>query len=191
MIRLFTILYKTDFKHVPSGIELFHEIMRQYKPGQTQCPPPCKTCGHMKPHSGYIRHLVDYDGGVQDHIVRIERTKCLPCSQTHAVIPDVLTPRKTYCIIFILIVLKEYFHTRAATAICKKYGMAVSTLYVWRDRYLIHAALDLGTVVEKALLTCTHWLEGATDICRSGAPRDFHGRFGFSFLQYTKATGFG
>lgn len=191
MIRVFTILFKTDFKHVPSGIELFHEIMRKYNPEQEQCPPPCKTRGHMKQHSKYSRHLVDYDRSVQDHDVSIKRVKCEPCSRTHAAIPDVLIPHKTYCIIFILIVLKEYFHTRAATAICKKYGIAISTLYAWRDRYLTHAVLDLGAIIEKALLTSTRWLEGAADICRSGATHDFFGRFGFSFFQYIKTTEFG
>ena len=184
MIRLFAILYKTDFKHVPSGIELFHKIKGQFKRGLAKCPPPCKTRGRMKRHDSYRRYIVDYDKGVQDHVVDIERDKCEPCGRTHAALPDVIVPYKTYSIIFILIVLKEYFHTRAATGICKKYGMAVSTLYAWRDRYLTHASLDLGAIVEGALLGRAHWLEGAPDICRSGATSDFFGRFGFSFMQY-------
>ena len=183
MIRLFTILYKTDFKQVPSGIELFHTTTKQFRGGLAKCPPPCKTGGRMKRHDTYKRNLVDYYKTVQEHIVEIERTKCESCGCTHAVLPDVIVPHKTYSIIFILIVLKEYFHTRAVTGICKKYGIAVSTLYAWRDRYLVHTSLDLGAIVEGALLSRSRWLAGAADICRSGAIYGFFGRFGFSFMQ--------
>jgi hypothetical protein len=181
-------MYKIDFKHIPSGIELFHELARQMKIGLAQCPQPCKTSGHMTRHDAYTRHLVDYDKGVRDYIVEIECAKCDACERVHAMLADVLVPHKTYCLIFILIVLKEYFHTRKATGICKKYGIAKSTLYAWRDRYLTHAALDLGAGVEAALLDRSHWLENAPDICRAYAPSDFFGRFGFSFLQYSSSA---
>ena len=191
MIRLFTILYKTDFKKVPSGIELFHEMTRRFKPEMPQCPSPCKAGGQMKGHDQYNRCLVDYDNGVVEHTVEVERAKCTSCGRTHAVLPDVLVPHRSYCIIFILIVLKEYFHTRAATAICKKFGIAVSTLYAWRDRYLLHSSLELGAIVEQALLgSDVHWFTGAHDICRSSAIHNFFTRFGFSFLQYSKTAEF-
>ena len=184
MIRLFTILYKTDFKQVPSAIELFHKTTIQFKSERAKCPPPCRTRGRMKRHDSYKRNLVDYDKAVQEYTVDIERSKCESCGCTHAALPDVLVPYKTYSIIFILILLKEYFHTRAATGVCKKYGIAVSTLYAWRDRYLTHASLDLGAIVEEALLSRSRWLADAVDICRSDAIYDFFRRFGFSFMQY-------
>jgi len=188
MIRLFTILNKIDFKHVPSGIELFHSVAGQTKIGLAQCPPPCKTHGRMVRHDTYKRYLVDYDKGVHEYRVEIESAKCTACKKTHAMLPDVIIPYKTYSIIFILIVVKEYFHTRKAIGICEKYGIAVSTLYAWRDRYLVHAALDLGASVEAALLTSSHWLENARDICRTNAPYDYFGRFGFSFLEFKAAA---
>jgi hypothetical protein len=142
----------------------------------------------MGRHAKYNRNLVDYDGGVKEYIVEIERAKCAPCGRTHAALPDVIVPYKTYCIIFILIVLKEYFHTRAATSICKKYGIAVSTLYKWRDRYLKHTSLDLGAIVEAAILSKSPWLEDLQNIFRASATHDFFQRFGFSFLQHKKTT---
>ena len=185
MIRLFAILYKTDFKHIPSGIELFNKIKGQFKSGLAKCPPPCKTNGRMKRHDTYKRNLVDYyEKAVHEYIVDIERCMCGSCGHTHAALPDVIVPYNAYSIIFILTVLKEYFHTHAATGICKKYGIAVSTLYAWRDRYLTHASLDLGAIVEGALLSRTRWLEDAPDICRSCATSGFFGKFGFSFMQY-------
>jgi len=191
MIRLFTILFKTDFKQVPRGIELFRTVSSQFRVSRLKCPAPCKTQGQMDSHDRYERHLVEYDNGVVDHIVEVDRVKCTSCGHTHAILPDILVPYKSYCIIFILMVLKEYFHTRTATAISKKYGIAVSTLYAWRDRYLTHASLDLGAIVEAALLRSnTRWLMGANDICRADATQDFFGRFGFSFLQYVKTTGY-
>jgi len=182
MIRLFTILYKIDFKHVPSGIELFNAISSQFRRGSAKCP-SCGARGFMKRHASYNRSLVDYHGGVQDYIVSVKRSACTSCEHTHAELPDAIVPYKSYCIIFILMALKEYFHTRAATAVCAKYKIAPSTLYAWRDRYLTHASLDLGAVVEAALLARSRWLSDAHDICRSGAPHDYFSRFGLSFLQ--------
>jgi len=144
----------------------------------------------MKEHDIYTRYLIDYDDGAVDHNVTIKRVLCNVCETTHAVLADVIVPYKSYCIVFILRVLKEYFHTRAVTAICRKYGIASSTLYAWRDRYLSHAALDLGAIVEAALQSGARWLTNAHDICRTGAPHNFYGRFGFSFLQYKEATYF-
>jgi hypothetical protein len=143
----------------------------------------------MKRHEAYSRYLIDYcNGAVAEHTVQIDCAMCEGCGHMHAALPDVLVPHKSYCILFILMALKEYFHTRAATAICKKYGMAVSTLYAWRDRYLTHASLDLGAAVEAALLEGSRWLASAADICRAGAPHGFFGRFGFSFLQFSEAA---
>jgi hypothetical protein len=190
MIRLFTVLNKINFQHVPSGMEIFNVSISQQRITGLKCPQPCKTRGHMKSHDHYCRRLIDYDKAVLDHIVEIERAKCGACGDTHAALPDVLVPYKTYSIIFILKAIKEYFHTRAATHICKKYGIAISTLYAWRDRYLAHTSLELGAIVECALLEGARRLEHASDICTTGATHDFYERFGFSLLQHTKTTVF-
>ena len=187
MIRLFAVLFKTNFNHVPRGIELFNIITSLSKVLSAACP-DCNTRGYVKEHDSYCRYLIDYDGCVQEHRVDVKRVICGICGYTHAVLPDVLVPYKSYCIIFILRVLKEYFHTKAVTAICKKYGIAPSTLYAWRDRYLSQSLLALGAATEAALLTDTRWFTSASDICRTDAPSGFFQRFGFSFLQYKKTT---
>jgi transposase len=187
MIRLFTILYKIDFKEVPSGIELYNTVKSQFNPLAAPCP-SCDSRGQLDPHDNYSRYLIDYDNGARENIIDVRRVKCGECGHTHAALPDVLAPHKSYCIIFILRVLKEYFHTRAVTAICKKYGIAPSTLYDWRDRYLTHAALDLGAIVEAALLSVARWIANAAGICLTDAPHDFFKRFGFSFMQYKKTS---
>jgi transposase len=127
---------------IPSGIELYNAIASKFKPLSSPCP-SCRSRGQMERHDSYDRYLIDYDGAVETHTVEVERAKCAACGHTHAALADVLVPYKSYCILFILKVMKEYFHTRAATSICRKYGIAVSTLYEWRDRYLMHASLDL------------------------------------------------
>ena len=190
MLRIFTLFYKIDFKKVPSGIELFNSVTSAFKPLSAPCP-ICRTRGKMTEHDSYPRYLIDYDGGgVEEHNVTVKRVMCSSCGDTHALLADIIVPYKSYSIIFILRVLKEYFYTRAVTAICRKYGMAASTLYAWRDRYLTHAALELGAIVEAALLHTSRWLVNAPDICRTSAPSDFYGRFGFSFLQFKETPYF-
>jgi hypothetical protein len=142
----------------------------------------------MKNHASYERYLIDYEDGVKEHRVVIERAICDVCDHTHAELPDVLVPYKSYSIIFILRVLKEYNHTHAVTSICRKYDISSSTLYGWRDLYLSHTSLDLGTIVEAALISVTRWLINPQDICRTEAPLDFFKHFGFSFMQYKKTT---
>lgn len=139
----------------------------------------------------YERGLVDYDNGVIDANVNVEMAICNVCGHSHAELPDVLVPHKSYCILFILKVLKEYFHTRAVTKICDKYKIAVSTLYAWRDRYLTHAELDLGRLVEGAILGDRRWFTDIDDTCYKENILDFFERFGFSFMQYSKTTEFG
>ena len=189
MIRLFTVLYKTNFSKVPSGIELFNSVVALFKLTSAPCA-KCGTHGSLEWHNGYKRYNVEYDGDVIEHIVWVKRVICKVCKRTHAILPDILVPYNSYNIIFILRVLKEYFHTRAVTAISNKYRISASTLYAWRDRYLVHATLDLGVIVEAALISSSHWLSNAFNICRTNATHDFYRRFGFSFLEYKKTARF-
>jgi hypothetical protein len=85
--------------------------------------------------------------------------------------------------------LKDYaLRALSVAGICQKYGIAVSTLYSWKARYLKHKALELGPLVEKALLLKDKYLSKAEDICRDGCLNEFFARFGFSFMQYSRTA---
>ncbi|WP_276624136.1 DUF6431 domain-containing protein [Syntrophomonas wolfei] len=57
---------------------------------------------------------------------------CKSCGHTHAILPEVIIPYRSYSILFILTVLRDYY-TRSDDIweIGDKYQIAVSTLYLW------------------------------------------------------------
>jgi transposase len=186
---LFILLFKTNFAHVPSAREIFESATSSFIASEATCP-KCGANGWSVEHDSYARNLIDFDSksGVIESLVSARRLKCTSCGGTHALLPDSVVPRRSYGIVFILKALKAYFFSHAVTKVCKKYRISSSTLYEWRDRYLSHEALDLGALVEDALLQGSRWMRDADDICRAGHTHDFFSRFGFPFLGCRIAT---
>lgn len=165
MIRLFTILHKTNLNELPDALSIFKAIDKSFHIHSAHCP-NCKTKGRLAFHDEYSRNLVAYENkGVQENLITVGRVICSACEETSAILPDAIVPYKSYSIIFILHVLKAYFFRKeTVAALCERFGIAVSTLYAWKKRYL----------------SCF------TDLLHC-----FFQRLGFSFLQYAHTTQFG
>lgn len=190
MIRLFEILYKKDLNELPDAFFLFMIADKAFHLYGTHCP-NCRTKGRLSFYPSYERNLVGYgNGSVQENRVTIRRVYCSSCETTSAILPDIIVPYKTYSLLFILHVLKAYFFRKGSVpALCAHFGIAAATLYAWKMRYLTHKVLHLG-VLEKYFHTEDPHLSEPASIFFSGFLSTFSHRFGFSFLQYKKATRF-
>lgn len=191
MIRLFTIIYHVDLDKLPSASKLFHSVTKQFCIQKAICP-MCKEGKNLEWHDTYKRNLVSYeDKQICEETVMIKRTICPSCKHTHALIPDVLIPFKTYGILFILSVLKAYFFRRQSKQnviqICDHFGIAHATLYAWKRRYLKHKKIFLGAV-EKYISKRDPHLNNPPDKPFFDYLHLFFSQFGCSFLQYMKAT---
>ena len=173
---------------MPTALDLFNEAYKKFNIYKSHCP-KCKTKGCLKDHSEHGHNLVDYyNNSVQENRVEIQRLSCPICKRTMSVLPDILIPRKSYCIVFILIVLKAYFfRTESVEALCRRFGISTSTLYVWKKRYLAHKTLNLGKL-EKYFYKQDPHLKEPCNICFTPFLHDFFSLFGFSFLQYYKTA---
>ena len=94
----------------------------------------------------YKRYLVTLREGLPVSVeVSVRRGRCLSCRHTHATLPSCLVPGSSYSLRFILHVLRLYFlHLKTVEGICQTFGIAVSTLYRWKQLFLTHKALWLG-----------------------------------------------
>ena len=74
------------------------------------------------------------------------------------------------------------------TAICERFGIAISTLYAWKNCILEHKELLLGILADKKkpILAFLQWLLECT--CLSERLQDFFRRHAFSFLQNPPMT---
>ena len=188
MIRLFTILFCMDINTLSTVFSLYEAIYNVFNIHKTQCP-KCKAKGCLKFHAKYSHNLVDYvDNLIQGDPVCIYRALCLSCRKTSAVLPDIFVPHKSYSIVFIVKVLKAYyFRTESVVKLCDRYGIAVTTLYAWKKRYLIHKILKLGKLAKYFYPEDPH-LTVEPNICFTSFLRDFFDQFGFSFLQFSRAA---
>jgi hypothetical protein len=148
MLNLFTILFKTDLDNLPSAESLYKEINRLYRRGDEVCATG-KVKGTHKAHGKYQRNLIDFiNNSIQESRVDILRLFCTSTGKTHCVLPDIFVPHKTYSIIFILKALKDYYFRQrngeTVEDVCTRCGIAVSTIYAWKKRYLTHKTLSLG-----------------------------------------------
>lgn len=188
MIRLFAILHKINLNELPSAMSILKSINKAFHIHGAHCP-KCKAKGHLTFHDGYSRNLVAYENGeIEENLIIARRVICSSCNTTHAILPDVIVPYKSYSIMFILQVLKAYFFRKeSVAALCARFGIAVSTLYAWKKRYLTHKTLNLGKL-EKYLHTQDPHLSEPEKICFTNLLYSFFQKFGFSFLQYSYAT---
>jgi transposase-like protein len=83
-----------------------------------------------------------------------------------------------------LTVLIAYFERNTTVVeVCKYFSIAVSTLYIWKERLLEHKELLLGELMsrKKPALAFIHTLLGSD--CISDHLSDFFHRHDFSFMQ--------
>ena len=188
MLRLFTILFNFDLNTLPTALSLFEAVYNGFNIYKEHCP-GCKAKGCLKKHDKYLHSLVDYyNNSLHESQVEIYTVLCSSCGGTFAVLPDILVPHKSYSILFIMKVLKAYFFRKETVeALCSRFGISVSTLYVWKKRYLSHKTLNLGKLAKYFYPEDPH-LSEPCNICFTPSLRDFFSRFGFSFLQFHNTT---
>jgi hypothetical protein len=185
MIRHFVQFYKQDLRKLNSDAYtlMYKDDMSVFR----HACPACGAEGSLSEHASYGRDLVLAGDAAVYRKIRISRLRCT-CGRTHAVLPELIVPYRSYSLLFILTALKTYFFRnilgKTVSDIALEYGTAVSTLYGWKKLFLEHRGLLLG-----ALAAVTETLEMFFSVLSSppcsASERlcDFHARFGFSFMQ--------
>lgn len=130
MIRFFGLLKKISILKI-TAYDLYQTYIRDFNPSNFLCPFCMTKYPDWKKHTTYERYIISFEGGeVIDHQVTIIRYSCSSCKHTHALLPEILIPYRSYNIFFILSALKDYFSkSMTLEKICEKYGVSVSTIY--------------------------------------------------------------
>jgi len=188
MIRLFTALCKTYLKEL-SEKQRFLAATKEFRHLGGACP-KCGAKGMLSEYGDYGRGLTSYEGGqIVDASLRVSRLYCSSCESTHALLPDIVVPYSTYSLLFMLAALIAYFE-RAMTVekICAHFGIAVSTIYDWKDRIALHKDLMLGLLIS-GKAPSMGFLRGLLRSCRlSDSLRKFYREHSFSFMQRRSAA---
>jgi transposase-like protein len=187
MIRLFEALCKAYFKEL-SEKQRFQKATDTFRHFGEPCP-NCGAVGKFSECGDYDRRLVSYeDGQITDSEVRPKLFFCSSCETSHALLPDVIIPYGRYSLLFVLAVMAAYFE-RADTVvnICERFGIAVSTIYDWRNRITLYKELMLGAFISQKQRAHAYVLELLKSNDLSGTLRLFFRKYGFSFMQRRSA----
>lgn len=188
MYRLFIYLYNLDTAKLATAAGIYKAAMGHFNGHISPCP-VCGSKGHLSPHGKYSHHLVDYYGDqIQEGSVEIRVASCSSCGHTYSILPDLFVPRKSYSIIFIMLVLRaSLLRKESVGELCGRYGISVSTFYRWKRTYRTHKSLAIEKI-EKYFFEKDPHLAQPANICSTSFLYDFYRRFGFSFLQRSKAA---
>ena len=183
MIRLFTALCKTILENLSDEM-IFNDETDKYQHHNERCP-NCGSIGKLAPYSGYSRNCVYHkDGKNIDARVNPIRFKCYSCGKTHALLPDILIPYSPYSFSFMLTVMIAYFERdTTVVSICEHYEIAISTIYEWKKRLLLHKDLMLGMLISRKT-SALAFLQGLLNSqSLSNLLFQFFRKYNFSFLQ--------
>jgi hypothetical protein len=183
MIRFFTALCKSVLEKFSDEV-IFQKATDGFRYYNEQCP-SCGAAGKLSPYGDYFRYLVSHDGEkIIEFSVNPLRFECVSCGKTHALLPDIIIPYSPYSLRFKLTALVAYFErSKTVAAVCEQFGIAVTTLYMWKHRLLEHKDLLLG-ILESHKEPVQTFLRGLfASIQLSDKLRDFFRRYAFSFMQ--------
>lgn len=77
--------------------------------------------------------------------IQILRMLCKACGSTHAILPEEIVPYAQYSVIFMFLVLYQYFVERSTVrAICDQFGIVPAVLYRWKRTFKKHKDRYLG-----------------------------------------------
>jgi len=184
MIRLFTGLCKTYLEKLTSEWQIFQEAAGGFSHHGEACP-KCGAKGKLCGHGDYGRGLTSYeDGQVVYRTVSPLRFQCASCNVTHALLPDIIVPYSPYSLLFMLAALIAYYERDTSVAeVCDRFGIAVSTIYKWKDRIAEHKDLMLGILLSQKRRAHSYMLGLLDSDDLSGTLRRFFRKYGFSFMQ--------
>jgi len=180
MIRVFKQFDNTKLRNFIEKI-FFIEFMKKFNPYKHKCP-KCKTKHpNWKKHSHYNRYFITFENNtVIYNIITVTRYQCSSCGSTHAILPEIIIPYRSYSFLFIVKAMKDYFaKSLTIVAICDKYNISVSTLYAWKALYIKHKKLWLG-LLENLYISDVNFLDS---IFSTHSLEDFFVTIGISFLQ--------
>lgn len=147
--------------------------------------PKCGAPGTLSGHGDYGRDLTSYEGGqIVDSHVRPLRFYCSSCEATHALLPDIIVPYSPYSLLFMLTALIAYYERATTVAeVCARFGIAVSTIYDWKERIALHKDLMLGVLISQKQREHSY----IVGLLRSSDLSDilcrFFRKYGLSFMQ--------
>jgi hypothetical protein len=149
MIRLFYELCKhfsQNKLHKFNDLDVFNTFIANIDTSKLVC----SNCGAK--HSlvfwaNYKRHLLTYHNGkVIDNIVSIPRFKCKSCPTTHAIIPPVLIPYKSYSFSFVVSMIYDYVTKKfkSVEVLSEHYDVSLRTFYRILNNFKLNKKLWLG-----------------------------------------------
>jgi len=193
MIRLFTVFCKLNFK-ILSTRQLFLSAIEDYSLEKIPfLKLPCPNCGAKRPiwayHDSYERCFISYQNkSTINDAIDITRIICSSCNSTHAILPEVIIPFRSYSLLFVLAALKDYFTSGiTVAALCDKYQISASTLYEWKHLFDTHKKLWLG-VLEDIYQESLDFLSSTLNANASDKLKDFFLNNKISFLQGRTTT---
>lgn len=189
MIRLFSKSCK-KLLDIHQEESFFVEATNSYDFKMAQCP-SCGATGKLSGYGHYSRNLVYYrDAKVIEAHVYPRRFSCRSCETTHALLPGtIITPYSPYSLSFKLMVLAAYFEREmTVAAVCKRYNIAISTLYAWKERFNLHKTLLLGALVSRKKPALAFICSLLESVNISGLLKGFYFFHAFSFMQNKTTT---
>ena len=183
MVRLFTALCKSLLEII-SEEDAFNDASNRFNHYDKPCP-RCGAIGKLTDYGDYERGLIYLKADkTTDARVRPLRFKCESCDASHAVLPDIIIPYGRYCLSFVLKAMIMYFERKVTVVnICLQLGIAVSTLYEWKKRMLLHKELMLGLLISNKIPALAFLQELLKTRNLSKSLNDFFCKYGFSFMQ--------
>gem|GEM_PF-5667824 len=119
--------------------------------------PHCHAKGCISSFSHYHQFLIEVGRhGLVEHAISVPRMFCHSCGHIHAVLSSCLIPYRSYSLRFILTLLRYYFLRQyTVQQLCEVYGIAVSTLYAWKQLFFHQKAVWLGVLTDLSLTNRT------------------------------------
>lgn len=173
----------------PSKI-LFDSHMTSFRPERQTCP-SCSSSGNCHIHAYYGRRLIDFIHGVPAvSEVTILRLICDSCGHTHAVLPDLIIPYRSYSLFFILRVLAEAFLCRSSReSLCERFQISMNQLLQWLRLWNAHKQEWLGLLMDSEVPNLAFLIQLSIRSEYSSFSRDFTTRTALSFLQAHRNPG--
>ena len=144
----------------------------------------CNDChwkGYCIRYGHYRRcYLLDPDDLMAGTTIRIQRVMCKHCGHTHAVMPEEIVPYLQYSVVFIYLVLFQYYFTaETVESICMVLKITAPQIYRWKKRFEKQKDRYLGVLksAERSVHDVLIWL---------GKLKDYGNDFAEKYVSLTE-----